>query len=77
MLITVDHVIMNIVNPISLPIIEMVDEFLGVYESSIKLIITKDSRSKTPRVALSMHEGGRIKSDIVMNNININGYTNK
>lgn len=73
MLITVDHVIINIVNPINLPIIEIVDEFLGVYESSIKLIITKDKSSKTPRVARSMHDGGRIKSDIVMNNINING----
>ena len=49
---TVDHVFMNIVNPINFPIIEIDVDPVGEYISRINEIITSESNSNTPIVAL-------------------------
>lgn len=70
---TVDHVIMNIVNPINFPIIEIDVDPVGEYISRINEIITSESKSNTPIVARSTQPGGSMKTLIPIKSINNNG----
>ena len=73
MLTTVDHVIINIVNPINFPIIEIDVDPEGVYISRIKDMITSESNSKTPMVARSTQLDGKMKTLIPIKSINNSG----
>jgi hypothetical protein len=73
----VDQEIINIVKPIRRPIRDTLVEFLGVYESSIRDMMTIVNNNNTPIVTRSTQFGGRMNMLIVIIKMNMHGQINK
>ena len=73
----VDHVIMNIVKPISWPTTVTLVVFLGMYESSMSERIMTASSRRAPMLVRSTHDGGSTNMLVPMSSMNTSGHTNK